>query len=150
MMANICNFGLKKRWRLTFNHQRSTPVDSAQLMDCFFFFPQRIFCYSRARIDTEYFFHESTLLYSFNTLYIACAKRRNLQTRSMSCNQNSRFGSLVYGYEGSVSLLDELLCTRLSHITFGFQNSNPKAFSNAFFGKKEKFDTISKGQNITL
>ena len=32
-----------------------------------FFFPQRIFCYSRARIDTEYFFHESTLLYFFNT-----------------------------------------------------------------------------------
>ena len=90
-----------------------------------FFFTEDFFCYSRARIDTEYFFHESTLLYFFNTLMLR-AKRRNLQTRSMSCNQNSRFGCVVYGYEGSVSLLDEMLCTRLSHVTFGFQNSNTR------------------------
>ena len=33
---------IKKSWRLTFNPWRSTPVDSAQLMDCFFVFPTRV------------------------------------------------------------------------------------------------------------
>ena len=60
-----------------FNPWHSTPVDSAQLMDCPFFYHREFFSYLRARIVTEYFFHESTLLYFFNTLIL---RVRNAQT----------------------------------------------------------------------
>ena len=101
----------------------STPVDSAQLMDGFFFFffyHREFFCYSRARIDTEYFFHVSTLLYFFNTLIL---RLRSAEIyRLVRCHVTKILVSVVLfmAMMGLFPLLDELLCTRLSNITFGF------------------------------
>ena len=86
----------------------------------FFFFTEDFFCYSRARIDTEYFFHESTLLYFFNTLML---RVRNAEIyRLVRCHVTKILVSVVLfmAMMGLFPLLDELLCTRLSNITFGF------------------------------
>ena len=46
-----------------------------------FFFTEDFFCYSRARIDTEYFFHESTLLYFFLTRsYCVCETQKSIDS----------------------------------------------------------------------
>ena len=62
-------------------------------MDCLFFYHRECFSYSRARIVTEYFFHESTLWYFFNTLTLHV---RNAQTyRLVRCHVTKILVSVV-------------------------------------------------------
>ena len=69
-------------------------------------------------MDSEYFFHEGTLLYFFNTFILRVIKADSF----MSCKQNARFGCVALSVvmKGLFPLFYQVSCCVDDSVTFDF------------------------------